>query len=51
MAWLVIETETTIEVVPDYGKQHLLADEGVCWCPFHIEAHEPRDLVIHESSN
>lgn len=46
--WLVFETDTTVEVVPDYGREHLLEQE--CWCPYHIE-HYDRDLVIHEVIN
>ena len=43
--WLVIETDTTIEVIPDYGPEHVM--ESPCWCGTRIE-HYDRDLVIHE---
>ena len=48
LSWLVVETETTVEVVPDFGREHVL--EGECWCPTTREMYE-RELVIHEVMN
>lgn len=46
--WMVIETDTTVEVIPDYGPEH--REGGECWCDPRIE-HYDRDLVIHSVPN
>jgi hypothetical protein len=50
--WLIIETDSTVEIVPDFGRQHVLVgdNDGPCWCVPRIEEND-RDLVIHEADN
>lgn len=42
----VIETETTVEVVPTFGPEHVL--EAKCWC-FNTTKHYQKDLVVHNT--
>lgn len=46
--WLTLETDTTVEVVPDFGPRHTLG--GECHCGPRHEKHE-KMLVIHEVIN
>lgn len=46
MPWLVVDNEDSVDVLPDYGRDH---EPGpACWCAPRTETHE-KLLVIHES--
>lgn len=47
--WLVIETDNTVEVVPDYGKEHEVGNIA-CWCSPRTEQYD-RVLIIHNVVN
>lgn len=46
--WLTVETEETVEIVPNYGREHVLGAD--CWCVPEVE-HLDKDLVIHGLEN